>query len=536
MSEKPAAAKGKPSRRAKSVPPADAPAPKPRTRAADADLARRHDRLPDEDARVEVLIDAMVKARDFDFTGFVFHKGFAGFDGVRFDGHADFSGAQFIGEAGFAGAAFLGGVSLDGAEFAGAADFSAVQAWGLQFTNCLAYRDVDFRDARLTGADFSDTQVEGALVLAAATVSSEALVRRVDVGSLDCSAAHVDRLSATGAAIRGAACFARLAATDHVELSEATIGTLDFSEAAVDGAVGLAAATVAGAADFRWARIDRGVDGRRLRAAGVDFHGAHLGALDLREAVLAGEAYFDQVKVADHAVFRETRFGGGAYFGSARISGAVDFHRAQFLGPVDLHGAAVPPVGDFEAVAIAPGRGESFCRFARGVLASMGLYRQAGTWRFQECRHAAVARRHARFLGGVRRLRRRGVSRGPALALAGTWAALAALPELVFARGVFGYAERPLRVLAAAAALVLGCWPLYVLAAGAMRHAGDPAATMGVWEALRHSLAVFATFGAADWRPAAGTPAAWLQTIQAVSSPLLMILFIVTLTRRWTRG
>ena len=52
-------------------PPAATVEAKPRARVmADPALARRHDRLPQEDAQVEVLIDSMVRARDFDFSGF----------------------------------------------------------------------------------------------------------------------------------------------------------------------------------------------------------------------------------------------------------------------------------------------------------------------------------------------------------------------------------------------------------------------------------------------------------------------------------
>ncbi len=503
----------------------------PRTRAktrvmADPTLARRHDRLPKEDAKVEVLIDSMLRARDHDFAGFVFHRDFAGFDGVRFDGHVDFSRCEFLGDADFRRASFLGGVSFDAAEFDGEANFAGVQAWGLQLTGIQAYRGLDLGGSKITGADLTGCRVEGRLSLGGVQINSGADLRRIQVGELVFTGAKVDRVDLREAEVRHHADFSRCQVTDHIDLSHALLGSLDFCEASASGAVGLAAACVRGRCEFRWARIDRGVDARRARFDDVDFHGARVGVLDFREAVVIGDAHFDQIRVTDHAVFREARFRGAVQFDNAQVGGAIDLHKTQFLGDVDFHGAAIPPVGDFQSVAVGKGRGESLCRFARLVLQSMGLHRQGADWRFAECEHAWHSRRRSRVIGGFRRLRKHRLSRGPALAFAGFCAMLAGLPEQLFGRWIFGYGERPLRVLVASAVLILICWPLYVLTAG----------SADVWESLRHSISVFSTFGNTAWQPAPGSAAAWLQTIQGLASPLLMILFIVTLTRRWSRG
>jgi len=102
------------------------------------------------------------------------------------------------------------------------------------------------------------------------------------------------------------------------------------------------------------------------------------------------------------------------------------------------------------------------------------------------------------------------------------------LLELVFARGLFGYGEKPGRVLAAGILIILLCAGLLHVHNGiAGLESPSP------WTALYFSAVTFTTLGYGDFEP---TPdMRWLAGLEAFAGAALMALFVVALARKYTR-
>jgi len=108
------------------------------------------------------------------------------------------------------------------------------------------------------------------------------------------------------------------------------------------------------------------------------------------------------------------------------------------------------------------------------------------------------------------------------------------LPELVFGKLLFGYGERPVRVLVAAVMLILFCALLYAKE-GMLIYAGA-AQRQSFIQGLYFSTVTFTTLGYGDLHPAREGFCRLLAMFEAVSGGCLMALFVVCLAKRFSRG
>lgn len=115
------------------------------------------------------------------------------------------------------------------------------------------------------------------------------------------------------------------------------------------------------------------------------------------------------------------------------------------------------------------------------------------------------------------------------------WRLSVAFAELLFARGIFGYGERPLRPLVAGA-LVIAVWTMAYYLLGAVTPQASstlPPRVLGIAECLHFSVVTFTTLGYGDLVPE--TSFRWLADVEALTGAALMAVFVVSLTRKYIR-
>ena len=154
----------------------------------------------------------------------------------------------------------------------------------------------------------------------------------------------------------------------------------------------------------------------------------------LNDAVFQSQARFSNSFFAKGVNFMRTRFEGGTDFaGVYSGSRAVPIHDSIFFGRRRY------------------GDDESFWRFVKQTAQEAGHYQLAGESFYQErCAHLrgkfkgsdydsiSAAKKFSRLIGGVR-----------------------LIPEILFGKYLFGYGERPTRVLVASVLLIFVCAGLY---------------------------------------------------------------------------
>lgn len=461
-------------------------------------LAHCEDRTPTEDKRFEKQLARQLDKGDCDFAGYVFHERFRFREG--YDGFNEYVFPENT------------AVCLAHAQFRSDASFTEVTIDG--------------------DADFSNARIRGHVLFSEARVSGNANFR--------------------DAAIRGDVRFARASIRGHAL----------FRDAAVTGAVRSQLAVIDGDANLRGTRVGRYVD--------------------FRAAAIGGYADFRNTTTGDDVTFIDTQFAGDALFWGAAIGARAHFRRARFGGRARFEGATAASIVRFDGAHFQPGDGAGAYRFARKANQNAGDYLRAGDCFFDERRHDWAARYpalaenyekvalwlRAKFkeLGEAARARLRrlsgsqsrpshapargegaeeradgslsGVARflGKARVSAKNTVRVAGgLLELVFARWIYGYGERPMRIVAWALAAILGFSFIYCLSGG-IAHA-QSAAPLTRWaDALYYSTTCFITLGARDWRPTPGHWVSLMVALEAFIGVLMMVLFAVTLAKRYSRG
>jgi len=111
------------------------------------------------------------------------------------------------------------------------------------------------------------------------------------------------------------------------------------------------------------------------------------------------------------------------------------------------------------------------------------------------------------------------------------------LPELVFGRLLFGYGERPIRILVASVIIILLCAVLYVLPGAGIVCRDMNWDKPGLIDGLYFSITTFTTLGFGDIYPNPDyLPTRALAMLEALSGACLMALFVVSLAKRYSRG
>ncbi len=262
---------------------------------------------------------------------------------------------------------------------------------------------------------------------------------------------------------------------------------------------------------------------------GCTFH--HVCAF--RDAVFSGRTLFRTVAFEGYVLFNAARFNEEARFMNTCFAKGVNFTGAQFhrrseFAGVYARGRTVPLIERVRFVHPCSGDDETFWRFMKQVCQEAGLYRQAGECFYNEqCAHFWMR------LWGADACR---LSAGRKL-LRLLWA-VRLLPEFVLGRLLFGYGERPMRVLTAAAMIILVCGLFYAspaahLVSGEQSFEGN----VGLLSGLFYSTTTFTTLGLGDLAPHPSSMLTrWVTMLEAFSGAFLIALFVVCFWKRYSRG
>ncbi len=254
-----------------------------------------------------------------------------------------------------------------------------------------------------------------------------------------------------------------------------------------------------------------------------------------------GVATFKNASFHSDAKFRTTVFNGyclcgnavfksSARFANTHFVKGVNFSAVHFLGQTDFNGvySANRTVPDYDNVFFGRrkyGDDESFWRFVKQSSQEAGYYQLAGECFYKE--RCARLWQKLRGPGDYDDLR-------PLNKLLRWVSAIRLLPELVFGRMLFGYGERPVRVLFASALVIVICTLLYSQP-GTLVYRQGPVEPSFL-QSLYFSTITFTTLGYGDFYPSAHGFCRQLAMAEAVVGGFLMALFVVCLAKRFSRG
>ena len=246
-----------------------------------------------------------------------------------------------------------------------------------------------------------------------------------------------------------------------------------------------------------------------------------------------GNAFFRTVEFEGYGLFNSALFKADARFTNTCFSRGGNFTETRFEGGTDFTGVyakgkSVPVFESVRFVRNTYGDDESFWRFIKQSAQEAGYYQLAGESFYKErCAHFWHKFRGVNYddLSGKDKLMR--------------WiVGIKLLPELIFGRLLFGYGERPIRVLFASAAVVLLCALFYASSFSHISwrvdgHVVEPSYIDGLY----FSTITFTTLGFGDIYPSPDhLLTRTVAMIEALCGVSLMSLFVVTLSKRYSRG
>jgi len=253
------------------------------------------------------------------------------------------------------------------------------------------------------------------------------------------------------------------------------------------------------------------------------------GVATFKNARVHGDAKFRTAVFNSYALLGGIEFKSSARFTNTHFVKGVNFTGARFRGQVDFSGVysssrAVPAADGVTFDRSRYGEDESFWRFVKQSAQEAGHYQLAGEYFYRERCANLSAKLRGRVddtAAGWRKAARHVL-------------AVRFLPELVFGRLLFGYGERPVRVLVASALIILVCGAFYAQP-GALAYRGVSGGG-SFFEGLYFSTITFTTLGYGDLYPSPSGYYRLLAMSEAVAGGCLMALFIVCLAKRFSRG
>jgi len=252
-----------------------------------------------------------------------------------------------------------------------------------------------------------------------------------------------------------------------------------------------------------------------------------------RNAAYNSRAMYRTVMFNGYGLFDGTVFSKEARFTNSRFSRGGNFSNVRFCGRTDFAGVysqskSVPVYESVRFARRSHGDDETFWRFIKQASQEAGYYQLAGESFYNErCAHLwrkfrgqnyadlSPAGKIARFASGIR-----------------------LLPELVFGRLLFGYGERPIRVLIAGAIIIIVFALFYASPYAALVYRGDSVAIQqSPMDGLYFSTITFTTLGFGDMHPdREDLLTRSMAMIESLSGACLMALFVVSLAKRYSRG
>jgi hypothetical protein len=253
-----------------------------------------------------------------------------------------------------------------------------------------------------------------------------------------------------------------------------------------------------------------------------------VGVATFKNAIFHNDAKFRTVVFNGYSLLGNAVFKASARFANTHFAKGANFAQARFLGPTDFGGVysssrAVPIYDSVYFGLRRYGEDESFWRFVKQSATEAGYYQLAGECFYNE----RCARLWHKFWGAGYE------TMSPAKKLVRQILGLRLLPEFIFGRMLFGYGERPVRVLFTSAVIIVLCAFLYSLD-GALKYREGPIESSFL-QGLYFSTITFTTLGYGDFYPSGG---GWrlLAMTEALTGGCLMALFVVCLAKRFSRG
>jgi len=253
------------------------------------------------------------------------------------------------------------------------------------------------------------------------------------------------------------------------------------------------------------------------------------GVVTFKNAVFHKDAKFRTVVFNGYCLLGNVLFESSARFANTHFVKGANLSQAKFLGQTDFGGVysssrAVPVYDAVHFGRRRCGEDESFWRFVKQSAQEAGYYHLAGECFYNE-----------RCAGLWRKLRGQGYDRlSPAAKLRRLASGLRLLPEFVFGRMLFGYGERPVRVLFASALIIVACAFVYSQPDALIFRGGQTYPSFA--QGLYFSTITFTTLGYGDLFPSPQGFYRQLAMAEAVAGGCLMALFVVCLAKRFSRG
>jgi len=253
------------------------------------------------------------------------------------------------------------------------------------------------------------------------------------------------------------------------------------------------------------------------------------GVVTFKNAIFRGDAKFRTATFNGYCLLGSAVFGASARFANTHFVKGANFSEVKFLGQTDFGGVysssrAVPV---YESVVFGQkryGEDESFWRFVKQSAQEAGYYQLAGDCFYNE--------RCARLWKKFRGPRYDDLSSLKKLVL--FLSAVRLLPELIFGRLLFGYGERPVRVLFVSALIIILC-AFFYSHPGSLSHR-DSLDGQSFLQGLYFSTITFTTLGYGDLYPSPEGLPRLVAMAEAVAGGCLMALFVVCLAKRFSRG
>jgi hypothetical protein len=267
------------------------------------------------------------------------------------------------------------------------------------------------------------------------------------------------------------------------------------------------------------------------------FHGAagydgcsFAGVATFKNAQFHTDAKFRTAVFHGYCLLGNARFKASARFASAHFAKGGNFAGAKFLGETDFGGvySSSRSVPVYDAVFFARrrfGDDESFWRFVKQSAMEAGYYHLAGESFYNE----RCARLWRKLYGQAYD------TLSPAKKLTRLLSGGRLLPELVFGKLLFGYGERPTRVLVASALIILFCAFFYA-GPDSLVYRDNQVLQPSFFTGLYFSTITFTTLGYGELYPAPHGVGRKLAMAEAAAGVCLMGLFVVCLANRFSRG
>lgn len=251
-----------------------------------------------------------------------------------------------------------------------------------------------------------------------------------------------------------------------------------------------------------------------------------------RKVNFCERAMFRTVTFEGYGLFNDAIFHGDTRFANSSFGKGANYTQAQFRNRCDFaavysRSKAVPVYDGVSFLRKHFGDDESFWRFIKQACQEAGYYQQAGEGFYREqCAHFWQKFRGPFYekLSAGRKIRR--------------WASgVRLLPELIFGRFLFGYGERPVRVLLSGAVIIILCGLFFSSDMAHLAYSFDKECDLSLFEGMYFSTITFTTLGFGEIYPTGND---WLTRVvtmvESLSGICLVTLFVVSLSKRFSRG